>query len=162
LFLPAQGGERFGRRESRARQAAEGAPPAAVASRDVVRRALGAVVALVALGVPADAAPCVVVPGSAVILKSADLDPDVFVWDSKQRVVDYAAGAWRDTHDVLIHSVLAYPGTRAEVVQCDPGIVKPKYIDPLDAIGVRIVSGPNRGRYGWVTSQDIHMVAHSR
>jgi len=108
------------------------------------------------------AAPCSTPTGITVMLKSTEIDPDVFVWDSKLRVVDYAAGLWGSTHDVLAHSMLAKPGTRAVVVQCDPGIVKPKYVgDALDAIGVRLVSGPNKGRYGWVTSQDVHIVQRS-
>ena len=40
------------------------------------------------------AAPCGAVPvGHAVYLKSGELDPDVFVWDTKQRVIDYAGGS---------------------------------------------------------------------
>lgn len=122
----------------------------------MVRRVVEAAAIVLTLSVPAMAAPCAAVGGSAVMLKSAEIDPDVFVWDSKQRVVDYAAGSWRDTHDVLAHSVLAKPGTHAVVLQCEPGIVKPKYVaDSLDAIGIRLTSGPNKGRYGWVTSSDI-------
>jgi hypothetical protein len=92
-------------------------------------------------------------------LKSAELDPDVFVWDAQERVVEYAGGYWRDTHDVLTHTLLAKPGTRAVVVQCTAGAVRPKYAaDSRDAIGIRLVNGPNKGRYGWVTSEDIHEV----
>ena len=97
------------------------------------------------------------------MLKSEEIDPDVFVWDSRRRVVDYAAGYWRDTNDVLSHSLLAKPGTRAVVVQCEAGIVKPKYVvEVRDAVGIRLLSGPNKGRYGWVTSQDIHSVSVGR
>ena len=96
------------------------------------------------------------------MLKSAEIDPDVFVWDSKQRVVDYAAGAWRSTHEVLVHTVLAKPGTRAMVVQCDGGVVRQKYVsETLDAIGIRLLNGPNNGHYGWVTSQDIRLLTHT-
>ncbi|GAC1454017.1 MAG: hypothetical protein PVSMB8_12720 [Vulcanimicrobiaceae bacterium] len=53
--------------------------------------------------------------------------------------------------------MLAKPGTRAVIVQCEHGIVRPKYVaDARDAVGVRLVNGPNRGRYGWVSSQDVH------
>lgn len=98
-----------------------------------------------------------------VVLKSEDIDPSVFVWDSRQRVVDYAAGFWRDTHDVLVHTVLARPGTRAVVVQCDAGVVKPKYIADLrDAIGVRLLNGPSKGHYGWVTSMDVRELQASQ
>ncbi len=93
------------------------------------------------------------------VLKSSDIDPDVFVWDAKQRVVDYAGGEW-GTHEVLAHTVLAKPGTRAVVVQCMPAAVHKKYTaDARDAIGIRLVNGPNKGRYGWVTSDDVHEVA---
>jgi hypothetical protein len=127
----------------------------------VVSRALRAAALLAALSTPATAAPCSAPTGAAVVLKSAEIDPDVFVWDTRQRVVNYAAGFWGSTHDVLSHSMLAKPGTHAVVVQCDPGIVKPKYaVDALDAVGVRLTSGPNKGRYGWVTSQDVRVVQH--
>jgi hypothetical protein len=129
----------------------------------VARRALGAVALLAALSVPATAAPCSHSAGTVIVLKSADIDPDVFVWDSKQRVVDYSAGFWGSTREVLVHSVLAKPGTRAIVVQCDPGIVKPKYVaEVLDAVGVRLTNGPNKGHYGWVTSLDFRALARSR
>lgn len=123
----------------------------------MVRRAFGAVALLAAaLSSSATAASCSQPPGRAVVLKSVEIDPDVFVWDSKQRVVDYAAGFWKSSQDVMTHSMLAKPGTRAVVVQCDPGVVKPKYVsDALDAVGVRLMNGPNKGRYGWVTSQDV-------
>ncbi len=62
---------------------------------------------------------------------------------------------------MLAHSLLAKPGTRATVVQCAPGAIHSKYASDLeDAIGVRIQTGPNKGRYGWVTSEDAHELAH--
>ena len=106
---------------------------------------------------------CAAAPGTAVMLKSPDIDPDVFVWDAKVRAVDYAAGHWRDAHEVMTHSLLAKPGTRATVLQCEPAVVRFKYEpDPQDAIGIRLLNGPNRGRYGWVTSRDIHAVTAQR
>lgn len=85
------------------------------------------------------------------------------MWDSRQRVIDYSAGLWRDTRDVLAHSLLAKPGTQAHVVQCWPGAVRSKYASEReDAIGIRITSGPNKGRYGWVTSEDVHLGGGSR
>jgi hypothetical protein len=125
----------------------------------VAVRVLGALAFLAVLSSPVQSAPCGVPVGHAVALKSTDIDPDVFVWDAKQRVVDYAGGVWSDTHDVLVHTVLAKPGTRAVVVQCTAGVVHTKYgTDARDAIGIRLTNGPNRGRYGWVTSEDIHEV----
>ena len=129
----------------------------------MVRRIFETGAILLTLSLPAMAAPCTAVAGSTIMLKSGEIDPDVFVWDSKQRVVDYASGTWRDTHDVLVHSVLAKPGTHALVVQCEPGVVRPRYVaDSLDAIGIRLTSGPNRGHYGWVTSGDIHALLRTR
>ncbi len=126
----------------------------------MVARILGALAVLTALSIPAQATPCAVPVGRAVALKSAELDPDVFVWDAKQRVVEYAGGYWRGTSDVLSHTVLAKPGTRAVVVQCTAGVVHQKYSsDAGDAIGIRLVTGPNKGRYGWVTSEDVHEVS---
>lgn len=105
--------------------------------------------------VPAGAHPCLP-PGHAVVLKANDLDPDVFVWDSRTRAVDYAAGNWRDTKDVVAHSLLAKPGTRATIVRCYAGAVTSKYANALeDLVAVRVISGPGRGRYGWVTSEDV-------
>jgi hypothetical protein len=126
-----------------------------------VVRPLGALALLCALSTPALATPCSVPLGHAVVLKSTDIDPDVFVWDTKQRVVDYAAGQWGESHDVISHTMLAKPGTRAVIVQCDPGVVHTKYVgDHRDAVGIKIVAGPNKGRYGWVTSEDVHQIAH--
>ncbi len=117
---------------------------------------------VVALVSPAGgASSCVVPVGRHVVLSSRALDPDVFVWDSRRRVVQYAEGYWRRTQDVLVHTLLANSGTRAVVIQCAPGIV-PSPDDPLDAVGVRILDGPNRGRYGWVTTEDIRIVASDR
>ena len=126
----------------------------------MVARVLGALALLAAVTIPVQAAPCGVPVGRPVYLKSADIDPDVFVWDARQRVVDYAGGSWRDTHDVMVHTMLAKPGTRAIVVQCQPGIVRrADGGDSRDAIGIRLLNGPNKGRYGWVTSDDIHELA---
>ena len=126
----------------------------------MVARVLGALALLAAVSFSAQAAaPCGgVQPGHAVFLKSGDLDPDVFVWDARQRVVDYAGGHW-GSDEVLAHTVLAKPGTRAVIVQCMPAAVQSKNGMTRDAIGIKLVNGPNKGRYGWVTSDDVHEVA---
>lgn len=122
----------------------------------MVRRALAAAVLVAAVASPASAA-CAYAVGSTVTLKSLDIDPDVFVWDSRARVISYAARAWESTHEVLVHSTLAKPGTRAVVVRCEAGVVRSKSLPGVqDAVGVRLLTGPNRGRYGWVTSADAH------
>lgn len=108
-------------------------------------------------------APCALPPGATIMLRSDELDPDVFVWDTRGRAIDYAAGRWRSTADVTDHSALSKPGTRAVVVTCEPGVVRSKYTrSDLDLIGIRVTSGPNRGRYGWVTGDDAHAVAGLR
>jgi hypothetical protein len=125
----------------------------------VVARVLGALALLAAVSFSAQAAaPCGVQPGRAVFLKSGDLDPDVFVWDARQRVVDYAGGHW-GSEEVLAHTLLAKPGTRAVIVQCMPAAVQTKGGNTRDAVGIKLVNGPNRGRYGWVTSDDVHELA---
>ena len=125
----------------------------------VVARVLGGFALLAALQFPVLAAPCGVPVGHVIYLKSADLDPDVFVWDTKQRVMDYATGSWGDSHEVVAHTVLAKPGTRAVIVQCQPGVVRKEGADLRDAVGIRLTSGPSKGRYGWVTSEDVHEIA---
>lgn len=125
----------------------------------VVLRRTATIVVLTLLAVaPLPAESCSTLgPGDRVVLKSSDLDPDVFVWDSKIRVTDYAAGNWRDTHEVLSHTMLAKPGTQALVISCQKDLIKSRYAnETLDAVGIRVVSGPYHGRYGWVTSQDVH------
>jgi hypothetical protein len=105
-------------------------------------------------------AECSAVPGGRVLLASDAVDPDVFLWDSRTRLAEYAAGSWGNTRAIFAHTMLAEPGTVALVVSCVPAAAHPKFsTGDEDAIGVRIVSGPYRGRYGWVLSSDIH-VAH--
>jgi hypothetical protein len=91
------------------------------------------------------------------MLRSSDFDPDVLVWDSRQRAIDYAGGNVHNATELLSHTMLSRPGTRAVVTACLSGTVKPKYTSgSLDTVGVKITNGPLRGRYGWVSSDDIH------
>ena len=109
------------------------------------------------IGGQAAAAPCAAPVGTAVTLRSTDFDPDVFVWDSKTRVAEYAGGHWKNTSDVMNHTLLAKPNTKAVIVACEADKVRSRYADALeDSIGVRILSGINKGKYGWVTSEDVH------
>jgi hypothetical protein len=95
--------------------------------------------------------------GSSVMLRSSDFDPDVLVWDSRQRAIDYVSGNIKSTSEVLVHTVLSKPGTRALIVACDPGSSKPRYSAVAeDTLGIKILSGPHRGRYGWISSGDAH------
>ncbi len=105
----------------------------------------------------ADASSCSLSTGAAVVLRSSDFDPDVLVWDSRQRAIDYVSGAMKNTSDVLTHTVLSKSGTHAIVVACDPLSSKPRYSSVAqDTVGVKLTSGPNRGHYGWVSSGDAH------
>ena len=108
-----------------------------------------------AVASPGDAG-CNTTPGGRVVLESAAVDPDVFVWDSRNRLVDYAAGQWGNTRVIFSHTILAEPGTQALVVACIPAVAHPKFASgDEDAIRVKVMSGPYRGRYGWVLSSDI-------
>jgi hypothetical protein len=91
------------------------------------------------------------------MLASDATDPDVFLWDSRGRLVDYAAGQWGNTRTIFAHTILAKPGTPALVVSCEPAVVRPRFsTGDEDALGVRILAGPYHGRYGWVLSSDAH------
>jgi hypothetical protein len=88
------------------------------------------------------------------------VDPDVFLWDSSDRLIDYAAGSWGNTRAIFAHTVLIEPTTEAMVVSCFPGVAHPKFASgDEDAIRVKILKGPYKGRYGWILSSDAH-VAH--
>ena len=98
-------------------------------------------------------------PGSRVELASDAVDPDVFLWDSRERLVGYAAGQWGSTKQIFDHTLLAMPGTMALVVSCVSSVAHPRYsaVDE-DAVGVKVLTGRYRGRYGWVLSSDVHPV----
>lgn len=106
------------------------------------------------------AAPCAVTNGGRVVLESDAVDPDVFIWDSRARLVDYAAGQWGNTRAIFAHTLLTEPGTPAAVVACVAGVAHPKFgTGDEDAVGVKVVAGRYRGRYGWVLSSDTHLRA---
>ncbi len=111
---------------------------------------------LAALGVPADAANCSVSRDQHVRLFGPAEDPDVLVWDSKMRLVEYSADSVTAISSLMPHAMLAHPGTYAVVERCEPGVVHARYhFATDDAIAIRITSGRYRGRYGWVKSSDI-------
>ncbi len=89
------------------------------------------------------------------MLASDAPDPNVFVWDSRVRLIDYAGGNWANTRSVIDHTTLAVPGTRAIVVACHAKVIRPKYsADDEDLVGLKITHGPYRNRWGWVLSSD--------
>jgi hypothetical protein len=117
---------------------------------------------LVAFGLglrPAQAAGtagCPSTPGGRVVLVSDAADPEVFLWDSRDRLVDYAGGHWGSTRAIFNHTVLAEPGTQALITTCVPGAPHANYDGfDQDTVGVKIMTGPYRGRYGWVLSSDV-------
>lgn len=127
--------------------------------RHVALASAGALaIVLLMIAAPSLAAECGVAPGGRVMLASDAVDPDVFLWDSRVRLVDYAAGQWGNTRAIFAHTVLAEPGTLAMIVSCVRAVAHPKFGNgDEDAIGVKVTSGPHRGRYGWVLSSDIHL-----
>ena len=118
---------------------------------------------MVLAAAPGGAVPCSPLVGQRVVLASNDYDPDVLLWDSRQRLMDYAAGNWDVAKVLLPHALLSRPGTEALVVTCQVNVVRPKYrLAPMDAAGVKIISGPYKGRYFWILADDLHMRVHAR
>ena len=129
----------------------------AAANRTSARFAFALALVLASAFLPGVAASCSVNVGWHVVLASDAVDPDVFVWDSRPRLVDYAAGQWGNTQTIFAHTMLVQPGTQALVIACVPGAAHPKYTQSdEDVIGVKVLSGPFRGRYGWVLAGDTH------
>ncbi|HET9095765.1 MAG TPA: hypothetical protein VFN37_03815 [Candidatus Baltobacteraceae bacterium] len=124
--------------------------------RSVALAALAAF-AFGALLAQTSAAPqCYAVRGMHVMLFGGVDDPDVLVWDSRVRLISYGAGSTDARQFLLPHALLNRPGTRAVVQSCVAGVVHSKFsMDADDAVGVQIISGRYRGRYGWVSSSDI-------
>jgi hypothetical protein len=119
----------------------------------------GAACALVVLvrAFPARADGCSLGVGWRVVLTSEAIDPDVFVWDSRNRLIDYTAGRWSDSRAIFSHTTLAQSGTEAVVISCASAAARPKYSSSdQDVIGVKITRGPFRGHYGWVLATDAH------
>jgi hypothetical protein len=105
----------------------------------------------------AGTAPCSFQIGDHVVLTADTVDPSVFVWDSRPRLIEYAAGTWASTKDVFGHTTLVDPGTLAVVIGCHPHEAHPQY-EPTDedVVGVRIVNGRHHNLWGWVVSSDAH------
>ena len=115
---------------------------------------------LLLLALPLTArAECGHIAGQHVALVSNSYDPDVLVWDSQQRLLDYAAGDWSVAQVLLPHALLARAGTKALVINCRVNIVHPKFqLAPADAVGVKFTNGPYVGRYGWVMASDLRVL----
>lgn len=110
----------------------------------------------------ARAANCRVHAGDKVVLYSAGGDPSVFVWDSPVRLRDYNAATYDEAQAMSIRATLVAPGTRALVASCRASFVQSPYSDtPDDAVGITIITGPERGRNFWVLGSDVRGVYHA-
>ncbi len=120
---------------------------------------MAALVLLTASPAAAQVFACSVERGERVVLKSKTIDPNVFVWDRKALVVAYASGVWPGPKVVLQHALLSSPGTIGIALECDAAAIRPKNTVAMqDAIAVRLINGPHRGRSGWVASDDVHVL----
>jgi hypothetical protein len=112
-------------------------------------------VTAVRAGAPADCPPG---QGQRVVLAADGANPDVFVWDSRERLARYVSGTWSTTRDVMQHTMLVPAGTPAVVTQCRAGDVRVQYqAAPSDVFAVRLIGGPHANRYGWVVGSDVHL-----
>lgn len=124
-----------------------------------------AIVVLAALAFGAGALPalavCKVHTGDHVVLYSTTDDPAVLVWDSRFRLRAYHAASFDEARQLAPHAHLAGPGTRAIVESCVDDFVQSRLTDrPDDAVGIIIVSGPERGQSGWVLGSDVRGIYH--
>lgn len=124
----------------------------------MLRRALlAATLCLCAAAYAAGSPQCQAQRGMHITLFGGVDDPDVLVWDSRDRLISYGEGSTDAREFLLPHALLNRPGTKAVVLSCDARVVHSKFhMDADDAIGVLIISGRYHGRYGWVSSADIH------
>lgn len=125
-----------------------------------MRRLLfAAILALVSAAPSIALADCRVGRGQIVALFGGADDPDVLVWDSRARLLQYEAGSADTRRFLLPHAILTRPGVRVKVQSCVSNVVHPKFrIYTEDAVAVQFGSGPYRGRYGWVSSSDVQQL----
>jgi hypothetical protein len=96
-----------------------------------------------------------------VVLFGTSDDPDVLLWDTRIRMRGYVDGSFDEMNALLPHARLLAPGTRAVVDACIGSYVQPSYMkSPDDAIGIFVLTGPLKGRYGWILGSDIRAVIH--
>ena len=126
-----------------------------------VRNAVLAMLLAALAWAPANAE-CHLHSGDRVVLYGTSDDPDVFVWDSRFRMRQYQGGSWDQAQALLPHALLAPPGTRGVVSSCISNFVQSKYSSlPDDAVGITIISGPLKGKLGWVLGADIRGIYRS-
>ncbi len=120
-----------------------------------------ALFAALAIATQAALAECRVRTGDRVIVYGTSDDPDVFVWDSRFRMRQYQGGSWDQAQALLPHALLVPPGTHALVSECVSNFVLSKYASvPDDAVGIAIVSGPLKGKLGWIIGADVRQIFH--
>ncbi len=99
--------------------------------------------------------------GDKVVLYSASGDPSVFVWDSPVRLRDYNAASYDEAQAMAARATLVAGGTRALVASCRANYVQSPYSEaPEDAVGITIITGPQRGHNYWVLASDVRGVYH--
>ena len=100
--------------------------------------------------------------GDRVVLYSTTDDPSVLLWDSRARLRAYYGASFDEAQAMLPHSILVAPGTRATVISCVAGYIEsPTFQQPVDAVGVVISSGPQRGVTRWVLGSDVRLMPSS-
>lgn len=103
-------------------------------------------------------ADCTASAGQRAILASDGMNPDVFVWDTHTRLLNYLGGHGASTKNVMQHTVLVSAGTLAEIVSCRPNDARTPYdAEAVDVLSVRVLTGPHRSHYGWVAAGDAHL-----
>jgi hypothetical protein len=107
-------------------------------------------------------ADCDVHGGDHVVLYSSEDDPSVLAWDSAARLRAYHAASFDEAQALEPHALDLSPGTRALVVSCRANYVISQMagVPPGDAVGILILTGPNRGLTRWVIGSDIRGVYH--
>jgi len=96
-----------------------------------------------------------------VLYSSTSGDPSVLVWDSPVRLRAYNAATYDEAQVMAARATLVAPGTRALVASCRPQFVQSPYSDtPDDAVGITIITGPQRGHNFWVLGSDVSDVYH--
>ncbi len=112
-------------------------------------------------GAESTASGCHLHAGDKVVLYSASGDPSVFVWDSPVRLRDYNAASYDEAQAMAVRATLVAGGTRALIASCRANYIQSPYSDaPEDAVGITIITGPQRGHNYWVLASDVRGVYH--
>lgn len=99
--------------------------------------------------------------GTQVVLYGTSDDPDVFIWDSREHMFEYSKAPFDQAQELLMHALLAPPGTRAKVTFCAPYHPARDPEPPYKVVGIVITTGALRGDAGWVRSIDIAVMHRS-